>query len=97
MVKVKNKKNTLVEYLEFGTVGITFYETEIVRFNGEAITLDNGGWNTRVTRERMNQISDEFGLDYSIFQFDGVDKKEWFVIFKDQTIPFTNKMVLKRF
>ena len=33
-----------------------YHHTEILRFNDKEITLNTGGWNTKTTREHMNEF-----------------------------------------
>jgi hypothetical protein len=68
-VPLRKKGNTKI-YEEDGYTVVKLWATEIVKFNDEHIILNNGGWNTPTTRQRMNQASDEFGLGFRVFQKD---------------------------
>ena len=71
---------------------ITYHQTDVVKFNGEEIILDSGGWQTATTKTRMNQTSNQFDLGFGVFQKD----YQWFVDFKGQTIDFCDGLVLQR-
>ena len=70
---------------------VTYHETEVVNFDENKIVLDSGGWKTVTTKRRMNQISSQYNLGYSVVQ----KKNKWFVNYKGKTIPFKDKMILK--
>ena len=55
-----------------------------------SIELYTCGYKTQTTKSRLNAILKEHGNDARIFQRDF----EWFVIDNDQTVPFTEGMVL---
>ena len=77
---------------EDGMTKIIYHSTVIVRYREGVILLDSGGWQTSTTKTRMNQASSQFGLGYSVYQ----KNFEWFVVFKGETIPFKDGMVLMR-
>ena len=56
-----------------------------------SLELYTCGYKTNTTKSRLNAILKEHGNDARIFQRDF----EWFVVDNDQTIPFTEGMVLK--
>ena len=60
---------------------VTYRGTEVVRFNDEVITLNSAGWRTVTTKLRMNQTSNQFGLDFHVYQKDF----DWFVKLPGQT------------
>jgi len=69
-----SKNNTSV-----GTVGgmtcVTLFRTVVVRFNQQKVILNSGGWKTITTKARMNQVSNQFGLGFQVWQEDF----KWFV------------------
>jgi hypothetical protein len=77
-----------------GTVKLVYHWTTVVTVkpNGDVI-LDHNSWRTATTKTRMNQLSNQLGLGYTVYQKDG----DWFVSFKGRDIPFNNTpLVLKR-
>lgn len=70
-----------------------YHATKIVsvRVNG-TIILNSGGWRTATTKTAMNQASRQDALGLRVWQ----EKGEWFVNFKNQSIPFEDGMVLQR-
>ena len=71
---------------------IRYHQTDIVTFDKHKIELRSGGWETATTKTRMNQTSNQFGLGYQVFQKD----YKWFVDFNEQTIDFSDDMILNR-
>ena len=71
---------------------VQYHDTVIVRFNAEKIVLDSGGWQSRTTKVRMNQASNQFNLGYQVFQ----KKHAWYVSFHGEITPFDDGMVLRR-
>jgi len=69
---------------------VKYHRTDVVKFSHNKIILDSGGWQTKTTKLRMNQTSNQYGLNYSVYQ----KNFEWFVEFKDITIPFFDGMEL---
>lgn len=59
-------------------VTVTYVSTEIVRAEGDIITLNSGGWQTVTTKRKMNQAANQFGLRFGVHQVKG----EWFVDIK---------------
>ena len=55
--------------------GVTYVDTEIVKWAGKTVTLDSGGWETVTTKRKMNQAARQFGLHYGVFQKDF----DWYV------------------
>lgn len=71
---------------------VVYHSTAIVKWNSTEIILNNGGWMTATTKKKMNQAANQFHLDFTVYQEDF----NWFVTFKNETIPFENNMVLAR-
>ena len=67
---------------------VRYHNTDVVRFDDSRlkIVLNTGSWKTATTKTRMNQASNQFGLDYGVYQ----KKGDWFVDYKGKTIPFIN-------
>jgi hypothetical protein len=54
------------------------------------ITLKTGGWKSNTTKARMNQFANNFVYSsYSVYQKRG----EWFVVTRNQTIPFNGDTI----
>ena len=80
-------------YLNTGTFTIVrLYETDIVMFNEKQIVLNAGNWKTRLTKKRMNQVSEDCNLGYTVFQRDG----QWFVEHNGFEKTFDKAIVLER-
>lgn len=70
-----------------GIVRYRMYQTDIVTVDKGVIILDNGGWATRTTKNKINQILEDITAQYnSIFQKGGV----WY--YKNILTPFFNGM-----
>lgn len=54
-----------------GYTSVTYWSTEIVKFNQDLIILNFGGHDTVTTRRKMNQASKQFGLEYAVFRYKG--------------------------
>ena len=85
------KGNTTVSTQD-GITRVTFHQTVVVAFNAEKIILDSGGLLTATTKTRMNQASNQFEFGYQVFQQRG----DWFIFYKDETVPFKDGIVLPR-
>jgi hypothetical protein len=55
--------------------GVTYINTEIVRWVNNTITLNSDGWETVTTKRKMNQASRQFALGFSVYQLD----HKWYV------------------
>jgi len=72
----KMKGNTWVTQDGHGGFVVTLHETDIVKVDRFGrITLNSGGYRTQTTRNRMNQVSDEYALGFKVFQ----KNWEWYV------------------
>lgn len=68
-------KNTRVYTPDNGDTVVQLYNTPIVRFNSETITLNTGGYETGTTKRRMNEVAKAFDLQYHVYQ----QNFKWFV------------------
>ena len=86
-------RNTAI-YSDNGTIKVILYSTKIVEWNHnrDSIILNNGGWMTVTTKRRMNQVAEQFDLEFTVYQKDF----EWYVVLNGQTLPFENGMELRR-
>lgn len=92
MVTLSKKKRTSIQKIA-QTTKIALYDTTIVEFTKKTIKLNSGGFYTRTTKERMNQVSREYNLGFQVFQ----DKYIWQVAYKDRLYTFENNLcVIKR-
>ena len=69
---------------------VKLYDTDIVSFDDEYITLNHGGFKTPTTKRRMNQVSETFDLRFKVFQEDF----KWFVeilAYKNNSLISTRK------
>lgn len=69
-------------------MGLTMYyhKSPVASIKGEIVTLRKCGWETAMTKLRMNQFSGDNGLRYQVYQ----EKNKWFIWFpgSDIKIPF---------
>ena len=70
-------------------IRVFFHNTPVVAFDDRSIMLNTGGWRTRSTKVRMNQASQEFGLNFRVFQ----KQREWFVDYQEEVRPFTSDKI----
>jgi hypothetical protein len=64
---------------------VRYWNTDVVQFDNQWITLDNGGFKTATTKLRMNQTAAEYQLGFSVYQ----KNFDWFVVTSGgQVIPW---------
>ena len=91
--KLSSYKTTWADLPNNG-VTVTYQQTEIVRNEGNKITLRSGGWETVTTKRKMNQASHQFALGYSVYQRD----YSWYVDLPNgETVPFEDGMTFDRY
>ena len=73
MAKLQANNTTVVT--QNNTTTVTLHTMPIVVFDNEKIVLRNDGWNTQVTKRRMNEVATIFDLPYEISQLHG----KWWV------------------
>ena len=71
---------------------VKYQKTEVVKFDGNHIILNTGGWCYNTTKNRMNQTSLKFDLGYHIFQKDF----EWFIVFNNKKYLMYETTVINR-
>jgi hypothetical protein len=73
---------------------VQYHNTRVVKSyygTGKNYTiLNSGGWETPTTKLRMNQASNQYGLDYNVWQ----KNREWYVSVFGNTYAFSNKMMI---
>jgi len=90
MAQTKKVRGVATKVFEDDTDKIVkYHNTEVVRFNKKRIKLDTGGYDTKTTRRRMNQASNEFKLGYRVYTKNG----ETLVDFDGLTIRFTGNVL----
>lgn len=74
---------------------VTYHATQVVRVNKRSgiVTLNSGGWKTATTKNRMNQTSNQFQLNFGVSQKSGV----WYVDCKGKTVEFFDGMKFNPF
>ncbi len=89
----KNKRATTVLPDGDGYFTCIYHQTKVVRWNTDEIVLNSGGYQTATTKTRMNQVAQEYNLNFSVFQKDCV----WYVKQPDgSTVKFKDRMKLVR-
>ena len=69
---------------------VVYHNTAVVQFNNDKIILNSGGWDTRTTKTRMNQASNQYGLRFSVYQVDFA----WYVSIGDDMQPYYDGIVI---
>jgi len=69
---------------------VMLHGNHIATINETSLELYTCGYKTNTTKSRLNAILKEHGNDARIFQ----RNFEWFVVDNDQTVPFTEGMIL---
>ena len=75
---------------ERGTLYARIYKTDIVTVKNDKVTLNRSKYKTATTKKRMNQVAEQLGLDYKVYQ----KNYQWYVVnpsgnvqhFKNRTI-----------
>ena len=72
---------------------VKLLNTDIVKFNTQEIILNFGGYDSVTTPLRMNQVSNQLGLGYSVYR----NKGNTFVDYKGETFEYQGyKMLFNR-
>jgi len=79
-------------YTDENSTNVIYHGTRVVGFNYKRIVLDSGGHKTTTTKKRMNETSEQFGLGFHVYQ----KKRNWYVVYREETVPFEDGMVLRR-
>ena len=92
-------KTKIVE--EEGYTKVYYHDTLIVSFNNKEIILDTGGYNTRTTKLRMNQVSETYKLGYHVFAMDNIwyvehGHAKWILVSNVKSTRRTKKLKLVR-
>ena len=70
---------------------VVYHSTAVVKFNEFEIILNSNGWETKTTKDRMNQTAQEYNLNYSVYQKDYI----WYVNYGNKIYQFQDKIQLK--
>ena len=88
---IESIPSTVGDY-DDGYTTVMYGTTPIVRFNDREIILNSGGWHTRSTCTRMNQISREHGLPFSVRR----ERGTLMVEVGDRSVPLRDGMRIAR-
>lgn len=71
---------------------VRYFSTPVVTFDGDSVTLRDGGYLTATTKTKMNQASSQFALGYHVAQRAG----NWFVdLPSGQTVRYRDGMTFE--
>ena len=89
------KQHATTIFTDDNTTYVIYHSTAVVKFydkgKTERIILNSGGWETKTTKDRMNQTAQEYNLNYSVYQKDYI----WYVNYGNKIYQFQDKMQLK--
>ena len=93
---MKAYKTTM--HIDKDTVNVVHHSTKIIEHNlvNKTIKLNNGGWFSKTTKDRMNTYFNESNLaSFGVFQ----KKGDWFVLTpshdQKNPLPYKNDMILE--
>ena len=93
---MKSYKTTI--HTENDTVNVVHHSTKIIQHNlvNKTIKLNNGGWFSKTTKDRMNEYFNDSNLNsFGVFQ----KKGNWFVLTPNNdhknALPYENDMILE--
>lgn len=79
--------NTYAKILQDGSVGIMLHSTYVVKIHPDnTYTLQNGGWQTATTKDRINQYS-----PVKVYQ----RNYNWYIRLNGREYPFIDGMVVQ--
>ena len=86
----RGKRSTRL-ILDEESIHLRYHYTNVVTFHRDgSVTLRNGGWQSKTTKDRINEALRGYG---QVFQ----KNWEWYLCLKDcRTIPFENGMKVRR-
>ena len=72
----RGKVATKIEVDDDGTVNVRYHKTIVVKRKTDGnVILNTGGYKTTTTKRRMNQASELYDLDFTVYQ----RNHEWYV------------------
>jgi len=89
---IVGKTATTIYEDDRGYTCVKYHKTDVVKFKGNVILLDSGGWLTHTTKMRMNQASKQFNLGFQVRQ----ENKEWYVYTDAGKVQFFNGIKIKK-
>jgi len=91
-VPLKRKKHTKVYTDEDGIINVVYHNTVVISIDQKKlkITLNNGGWKTNTTKNRINQAAREYNLGFKIHQINYA----WYVWTENSLSDFRNLMTI---
>jgi len=90
MVQTRKIKGVATKVTHTATgLFVRYHDTDVVTVKNGEVALNTGGWKTVTTKRRMNQASNQFGLNYHVFQEDN----EWYVMWNGIVYPFPNDSI----
>lgn len=76
-----------------GFMACVYHQTKVVRWSRDTVVLNSNGFQTATTKTRMNEVSQEYGLGYHVFQKD----HEWYVeLPSGKVVDFNDGMRIER-
>ena len=73
---------------------VAYHSTIVVKVvNNQYVILKSGGWLTNTTKRRMNQASNEYRLNYRVFQ----KGWSWFVETPEGVVDYYEGMIIDKF
>ena len=87
MAWYSSKRATTVVPEEGSWEACIYHQTKVVRWSHEdrQVILNSGGFHSATTKTRMNEVSREYGLGFSVYQ----ENFDWYVRLPDgSTVDF---------
>ena len=84
---IKEKRKGLEIFSRGGKVFHRLYNTIIVEHDGDRVTLNTGGWETKHTKNCMNDFLSDFGIKVSQVKF------KWYVTGSNNSLSFEDSKV----
>lgn len=72
MKKWYQTKRATKVFEEDGMWHCQYHDTRVVSWNKHKVILRTGGWDTKTTRDRMGEVSLEYGLNFQVWRDKGV-------------------------
>ena len=81
-------------FVEDKKINVIHHATKIIEHDVEnnTITLNNGGWYSKTTKDRINAYAYENNLPFRVYQKDF----EWFVTYDNKCYPFEDNMIITK-
>ena len=89
MSKWYNKKRATTVCEVEGMQACIYHQTAVVSWDDTRVILRSGGWETRTTKTRMNEVAHEYGLGYFVWSTKG----EWWVELPPQLVSYEEEQL----